>query len=136
MPLYEKLFNKILVVGIVPNQWIIGLIIPIYKQKGSRYDANNYRGITLLSCLGKLFTSVLNERLCNFCDTNNVLSENQTGFRKGYSTVDHIFLLKSIIDLYRFKKRKLFCCLIDYKKAFDTVWRQGLWHIIVVEIWH
>ena len=60
MPLYVKLFNKILVEGTVPDQWIIGLIIPIYKQKGNKYDANNYREIALLSCLGKLYTAVLN----------------------------------------------------------------------------
>ena len=63
LPLYDKLFNKVLESGQMPNDWLVGLIIPIYKEKGDKKDANNYRGITLLSCLGKLFTSILNTRL-------------------------------------------------------------------------
>ena len=128
MPLYVLLFNKILDSGVIPEDWVLGLIVPIYKKKGDKRDCDNYRGITLLSCLGKLFTNVLNERLCTFCEDNSTLKENQAGFRKNYSTVDHIFLLKQIIDLYRFKKKSLFCCFIDYSKAFDTVWRDALWH--------
>ena len=58
-----NLFNIILDTGIIPSEWTIGVIKPIYKNKGDINDANNYRGITLLSCIGKLFTSVLNSRL-------------------------------------------------------------------------
>ncbi len=72
-----------------PNTYIIHSI-----------DCNNYRGITLLSCLGKLFASTLNERLYIFCENNHILKEIQAGFRKGYSTMDHIFVLKHIIDLF------------------------------------
>ena len=59
----------------------MGLIIPIYKKKGDRMDSNNYRGVTLLSCIGKLFTSVLNERLKVYCESNKIINENQAGFR-------------------------------------------------------
>ena len=52
----------------------------------------------------------------------------QAGFRKGYSTSDNIYVLKNIIDLFRFKKKKLFCCFVDYKKAFDSIWREALWY--------
>ena len=72
---------------------LIGKIIPLYKGKGDIKKAGNYRGITLLSCLGKLFTSMLNRRLTKFLEQNNVLHENQAGFRKGYGTVDHILYL-------------------------------------------
>ena len=78
----------------MPMDWLIGIIIPLYKGKGDKKDANNYRGITLLSCLGKLFTSILNVRLSKFCETNNVIGEMQAGFRQGYSTMDHIFFIK------------------------------------------
>ena len=54
-----KLFNKILQTSEIIPDWVIGLIVPIYKD-GSKMDPNNYRGITLMSCLGKLFLSVLN----------------------------------------------------------------------------
>ena len=80
------------------------LIIPIYKNKGSKDDANNYRGITLLSCLGKLFTSILNHRLTEFCENNLIIKEIQTGFRKGFG---------------------------DYTKAFDSIWREALWHKLI-----
>ncbi len=51
-----------------------------------------------MSCLGKLFTSVINIRLNNFCEINNILKETQAGFRGSYSTVHHIFVLNGIID--------------------------------------
>jgi hypothetical protein len=74
-----------------------------------------------------MFTSLLNKRLGEFATQNSTISENQTGFRAGYGTTDHVFLLSSIIDLYLSKKLKLYCTFIDYQKAFDTVWRAGLW---------
>ena len=105
----------------------IGLIIPLYKKKGDRKDSNNYRGITLLSCVGKLFTTVLNERLKAYCESNNIINENQAGFRTKHSTTDHIFSFKMLLDLMFNSKQKLFCAFVDYEKAFDTVWRDGLW---------
>ena len=60
MPVYVKLFNRVLNDGQLPQDWLIGMILPIYKNKGSPEDCDNYRGITLLSCLGKLFTCLLN----------------------------------------------------------------------------
>ena len=128
IPLYIKLFNKVLDTGEIPEDWLNGMIIPIYKNKGSKSDTNNYRGITLLSCVGKLFTSILNQRLTEFCENNLILKEIQSGFRKGYSTLDNIYVFKNIIELFRFKKKKLFCCFVDYKKAFDSIWREALWY--------
>ena len=57
----------------------------------------------------------------------NILCEKQAGFRKNYSTTDHIFNLKCLIDLYLFRGKKLYCAFIDYKKAFDSVNRTYLW---------
>ena len=83
--------------------------------------------------MGKLFTSILNERLNRYSNTLSLINETQAGFRQGYSTLDHIFLLKCVIDLFNWKKRKLFCLFVDYKKAFDLVWRDGLWYKLVKE---
>jgi hypothetical protein len=88
---YEKLFNVIFDNGIMPSSWLIGMIKPIYKNKGDTFDPKNYRPITIVSCLGKLFTAILNERLTEFSESFSVLSENQSGFRKGYFTSDNIF---------------------------------------------
>ena len=87
----------------------------------------NFRPITILSCLSKLFTSILNNRLTKFLDTYDALNENQAGFRKGYSTVDHIFTLNAIFELLKAYKKKFYCAFIDFSQAFDSVWRVGLW---------
>ena len=128
LPLYEQLFNTILDTGFFPDQWTTGSIHPIYKNKGDRENVKNYRPITILSCLGKLFTSVLNCRLNEFLEESMILSENQAGFRKQYSCLDHIFSLYALIEILKMKKQKLFCCFIDFSSAFDSVWRVGLWH--------
>ena len=72
-----KLFNVILDSGITPSDWTIGIIKPLYKNKGDINDINNYRGITLLSCLGKLFTSVINTRLYAYLTNENILGNEQ-----------------------------------------------------------
>lgn len=125
--IYVKLFNIILDTGIVPESWTYGIINPIFKNKGDAFQAQNYRPITLLSCMGKLFTSIIKDRLQAFSDKFNVINEFQAGFRPNYSTVDNIFALHALIQLLHSKKKKLFCAFIDLKGAFDTVWRAGLW---------
>jgi hypothetical protein len=127
LPIYTSLFNNVLNTGYMPNSWLEGFIIPIYKNKGEQTNPENYRPITILSCLGKLFTSILNSRLNLFLEENDLLNENQAGFRKGYSTTDHIFLLHTLISILKKSKKKLFCAFIDFAMAFDSVWRIGLW---------
>ena len=107
--------------------WLSGTIHPIYKGKGSPKDPSNYRPITIPSCLGKLFTAILNNRLNVFLEDNDILMHNQAGFRKDYSCSDHIFNLNCLMQALKKRKRKLFCCFIDFSQAFDKVWRNGLW---------
>ena len=127
LELYTDIFNVILKCGVVPQQWCIGYIRPLYKNKGDPNDQNNYRGITITSCLGKLFTTLINSRLGTFVEDMELIGPEQAGFRSGYSTVDHIFVLNSLIDIYLFRKKRLYACFIDYKKAFDSIQRQQLW---------
>ena len=127
IPVYEALFNIILDTGNFPEQWTVGIIKPVYKNKGNSNDVNNFRPITILSCLGKLFTSILNNRLSNYLEESMLLLENQAGFRKDYSTLDHIFSLNAVIEILKYHKKKLFCCFVDFSSAFDSVWRVGLW---------
>ena len=128
VPIYTQLFNLIFESGHIPNAWLEGTIIPLYKNKGSSLDPGNYRPITILSCLGKLFTSVLNRRLTTYLDQYNIIHENQAGFRKQYTTSDHLFTLQALIEILRKKKQKFFCAFIDFSQAFDKVWRAGLLH--------
>jgi hypothetical protein len=129
--LIVKLFNIILSCGIVPTDWCIGIIKPIYKKKGSHNDPNNYRGITLLSCLGKLFTAVINKRLALYVDEHRILGNEQAGFREGFSTLDHIFVLHSLIEFYQFHNKRVYCAFLDYKKAFDLLDRVCLWQKLI-----
>ena len=94
MYLYVRLFNIMLDTGIILSGWSLGVIIPIHK-KGDKANPDNYRGITLLSCFGKLFTSVLNNKLYKFLEQNELLSEVQAGFRKGYPLLSK-FLISNV----------------------------------------
>ena len=127
LPTYVKLFNLVFDKAIVPESWLLGDIIPIYKKKGDVQNPENYRPITLLSCLGKLFTSIINTRLIKFTDERNIITDSQTGFRKGFSTSDNLFVINCLIDILKSRSKKLFCAFVDFKQAFDTVWRDGLW---------
>lgn len=131
LSVYTRLFNIVFTSGFIPEEWSQGIISPIYKNKGDKASPDNYRGITILSCFGKLFTAVLNNRLNKYLDSMNILSEEQAGFRKQYSTTDHIFNLKCLIDLYLFRGKKLYCAFIDYKKAFDSINRTYLWQKLI-----
>ena len=122
-----NLFNLVLRTGVVPSNWCVGVIIPLFKNKGSVKNVENYRGITLLSVIGKLFTLALNERLSKFLDNTAARGEEQIGFRPGYSTLYHIFVLHTLIGLYLHNKKRLYCCFIDYSKAFDLIDRVTLW---------
>ena len=127
MGVLTKIFNIVLQNGHMPHEWVIGIIKPIYKNKGDINDPDNYRGITLLSCFGKKITSILNDRLTTYINLNEMMSEAQAGFRKGYSTTDQIFTLKSIVELFLCQGRRLFCTFVDYSKAFDSINRATLW---------
>ena len=83
----------------------MGYITPIFKS-GDDKDPGNYLGITLLSCMGKLFTSVVHSRLNEFVRKYNIVGAEQPGLKKDHSTIDHIFTLNSLIDMYLYKKKK------------------------------
>ncbi|MCG8049041.1 MAG: reverse transcriptase family protein, partial [Candidatus Thiodiazotropha endolucinida] len=126
----EILFNTVLDSGCFPSRWTEGIIIPLHK-KGPTSDTTIYRGITLISCLGKLFTSVINRRLINWSTENEISTDAQFGFKANHSTVDAIFVLQNLINMYLKKKQKLYCAFIDLKRAFDTVYRHGLWYKMI-----
>ena len=114
--IFTKLFNLVLDTGIVPTEWVIGIIHPIYKNKGNRKDPHNYRGITILSCFGKLFTSILNERIRLFIEQDKILGKEQAGFQKHHSTIDHLFSLYGLIDILLSKRKRLYCAFLDFEK--------------------
>ena len=127
--LYLKLFNLVFDTGHIPETWSIGKIIPVYKQKGGPIDPSNYRPITLLSCMGKLFTSVINNRLQAYSEEPSKINNCQAGFRKKFSTTYHIFVLHTLINILQ-SGRKKNILWIYRSQAFDSVWRDGLFYKI------
>ena len=73
----------------------------------------------------------MNRRLQDWVDVLDILYNTQAGFRKSYSTFDNIFVLQNIIFKSRFEKKKLFCAFIDFRKAFNSVFRYGLWYKLI-----
>ena len=70
----------------------------------------------------------MNDRLTKYIEDNNLFTFNQIGFRKGHRTADHVFVLKTLIDKYLNSGKKLYICFVDFKKAYDTIWRDGLYY--------
>jgi hypothetical protein len=126
LPSLTNCFNLVLEVGDYPDGWSTGYITPLYKS-GDQNTKDNYRGITITSCLGKLFNAILNRRLDTFMRENNVDSEFQCAYKKHSRPSDHVFVLRTIIEkTIKHKKDKLFACFVDFKKAFDSVSHAGL----------
>ncbi|KAE9414444.1 hypothetical protein Angca_004433, partial [Angiostrongylus cantonensis] len=101
----------------VPTQWKTSKTVLLFK-KGDLHDIGNYRPICLLSVVYKLFTRVILSRIDRTLDEGQPCE--QAGFRKGFSTMDHIHTLTRLIEVLREYKRPLFI-FIDLQKAFDSI---------------
>ena len=121
-----KIFNHILLNGKYPKIWSLGAITPIHK-KDSPLITDNYRGITITSSMSKLFSAMMNNRLITFCEKHNIISEQQCSHKKGARTSDNVFIIKSLYEKYCMNmKKNLFVAYIDFRKAFDSIWHEGL----------
>jgi len=118
-----ELFNMIWQDLEIPEDWKKGVIIKLPK-KGSLKDCNNWRGITLLSTPGKVFSKVLLNRLRDAVDCT--LRDEQAEFRKGHSCTEQIFTLCNITEQSLEHQQDLIINFIDFKKAFDSVHRPSL----------
>ena len=82
----------------------------------------NYRGISLLNVIGIFFTKIINERLVIWGNVYGKLYEEQAGFRAKYSTVDHIFVLNSVVQKYLSRQKgRFYCAFVDFSTAFDCI---------------
>ena len=97
----QTLFNTILDKNITIDDWTVGIITAIYKNKGSRSEPENYRGISLLSCLGNFFTAILYNRLLKFSIENKILSPNKLGFVPGNRTSDAHIIIHNLIRKHK-----------------------------------
>lgn len=127
-PLLSKLFNKLLSESCFPSCWKSSSVIPVYKNSGERSDPRNYRPISLLPVISKVFESIINVALVRLLDSSGLFSDFQYGFRASRSTADILTVISE--HFYR----ALNSCgeartiALDISKAFDKVWHAGLIH--------
>lgn len=113
-----KLFNLCLFNSTIPDRWYNAIVILIHK-KGDTAELENYRPISLLSHLYKLFTRIITTRLENKLDFYQPIE--QAGFRRGFGTNDHLQSIKTLIEKSIEYNRPLVIAFVDFHKAFDTV---------------
>ena len=121
-----QLFNTSWRSGRIPQAWKEATMTPIHKQGKSKDKAESYRPISLLSCLCKTMERMVNTRLTWYLENNNILIEEQAGFRKGRCTEDQITLISQSIEDGFQEKKNTVAVWIDMEKAFDRVWKKGL----------
>ena len=126
---YLKLFNLIFSSQHVPENWCKSIITPIHKA-GNKMDPDNYRPICVTSCIAILFCTLLNDRLTSLFQTHNVINPAQIEFISKHRTSDHPFTPKTLINkhVYNNTKEKIFACFVHFRKAFDSVWHEGLFY--------
>jgi hypothetical protein len=118
-----KLFNWIFAAGHTPEQWGKALVILLYK-KGDPTDPGNYRGISLLDVVGKVFTKLVAKRIEE--TVKDVIVEEQAGFTAKRGCPEHIYALYRMIRGRKKEGKDTYLFFLDVRKAFDTVWRDGL----------
>ena len=123
-PCVHHIFTLSLRTANLPPDWKSAIVSPVYKERGSRQQASNYRPISLLSVLSKCLEEVVFKPL--YTHLNRFLPKHQSGFRQKDSTAYQlarlIHRLASALD----DGKTAFACFYDLSKAFDRVWHKGL----------
>ena len=122
-----RIFEKCLETGIYPLTWKKANIVPIHK-KGSRQCKNNCRPISLLPILGKIFEKLLLDKIYSHLCENGLLTPNQSEFRPGDSTIDHLLsITHKIYSVFEeIPSKETRSVFLDLSKAFDRVMHEGL----------
>ena len=103
--------------GVFPKRWTESIVLPLFK-KGDANNPNNYRGISLCDASSKFYSTILNFRLQDWVKMNNITGECQAGFKRNYSTTDHVFTLLALMQKQFSLNRKMYVAFIDFEKAF------------------
>jgi hypothetical protein len=124
----HKLFDSCLRHNVIPSTWYKAIICPILKNGKDKRDPLNYRAISLMSTVAKLFSDIINSRITYYMECNKLFADEQNGFRKLRSCLDHLFVLTTIIRNRKKDKLPTYACYIDFTRAFDGINRTLLWH--------
>ena len=122
----HKFFNLCFKSGLSPLDWDLSDIKPIPKKDKDPRDPLQNRCITIMCCVAKVYSKILNKRIQTYLETNKILVDEQNGFRACRSCIDHIFVLCTVLRNRKLQGKDTFVCYIDYKKAFDSVDRNLL----------
>ena len=119
-PSLTQIFNKTISTSIFPTDWKLARVTPIFK-KGKKDDMNNYRPISVISVVAKIFEKFTFEQLYEYLNNNNLISESQSGFRSLHSTLTALIEATDNWSINIDKGLLNGVIFIDLKKAFDTI---------------
>ena len=126
LQLLLQLLNSIWTSGDFPVQWQQGIVIPVPKPNKEYTDPNSYRPIALTSCLCKTMERIVNNRLVYYLESNSVISNLQSGFRKQRCTTDQLVRFETWVREGLANREHVVVVLFDLEKAYDTTWRYGI----------
>ncbi len=115
--------------GDVPQSWKDAIIMILFK-KGDKTNCNNYRGISLMSHMGKILAKIIAKRLQDYVEAVGILPEEQTGFRDNRACIDQIYVLRRVQEMCIELNIPLYICFVDLTKAYDSIDRKTLWKIL------
>lgn len=121
-----QLFNKFWKDSYYPEEWKLAYVIAIPKPGKDHSDPLSYRPIALTSNLCKLLERLINTRLVEYLEMENIITNTQSGCRKRRSTVDHLVALESSIRSAFARSEHFISIFFDISKAYDTTWRHGI----------
>ena len=120
-----RLFNLSLQKHQFPSSWKVANVVPVFK-KSDPQKVENYRPISLLSLIGKVFEKCVYKQIHNFIVTNNIITPHQSGFTIGDSTVNQLLYLSNEFSKALDDGKEIRVVFFDISKAFDRVWHKGL----------
>jgi hypothetical protein len=118
--------QKIWETGIVPSLWKKATVVPILKTGKDPKSTSSYRPISLTSTMRKSMERIINTRLNWLFETNNMIASEQAGFRIHRSTSKHTAKFSQFINDAMDNKRILTALFVDFKSAYDSVWKENL----------
>ena len=123
-----ELFNKCLKESCFPGCWKVLSVVPVFKNVGERFTAKNYRPVSLLSVVSKVFEKLVNNRIVDHLEKHGLFSDFQYGIRSSRSTADLLTVVADSIAGAFNRSGATRAVALDISKAFDRVWHAGLLH--------
>jgi hypothetical protein len=125
----QIVFNKLLQQGYSASL-STGVIHALHKGDDA-LQFENYRGITVGPVLAKVFAMILEAQLSSWAKERGLRARGQASFRKDFRTTDNLYILRTLIEQSTHKRKKVYYCFVDFRKAFDTMPRDLLWQVLV-----